>query len=81
MHPGLTDTNLIPWAIRPLIRSSLLTPEAASDTVVWCAVSDEVAGQSGLYYARRQIHQASPLASDDALAAELWERSVEWTAG
>jgi NAD(P)-dependent dehydrogenase (short-subunit alcohol dehydrogenase family) len=79
MHPGLTDTKLIPNAIRPLIRSSLLTPEAASDTIIWCALSNEVAGQSGLYYARRQIHQASPLASDDALAAELWERSVEWT--
>jgi NAD(P)-dependent dehydrogenase (short-subunit alcohol dehydrogenase family) len=81
MHPGLTDTNLIPWAIRPLIRSSLLTPDAASDTVIWCALSDEVAGQSGLYYARRQIHQASPLASDDALATELWERSAGWTEG
>jgi NAD(P)-dependent dehydrogenase (short-subunit alcohol dehydrogenase family) len=79
MHPGLTDTKLIPGALRPLIRSTLLSPEAASDTVIWCALSDEVAGQSGLYYARRQIHQASPLASDDALAAELWERSVLWT--
>ncbi|MEX1126359.1 MAG: SDR family NAD(P)-dependent oxidoreductase [Acidimicrobiia bacterium] len=78
MHPGLTDTNLIPWFVRPVIRSSLLTPEAASDTVIWCAVSDEVAGQSGLYYARRQIHQASPLASDAALATELWERSMDW---
>lgn len=78
MHPGLTDTNLIPWPVRPVIRSSLLTPEAASDTVVWCAVSEEVSGQSGLYYARRQVHQASPLASDDAVAGELWERSAEW---
>jgi NAD(P)-dependent dehydrogenase (short-subunit alcohol dehydrogenase family) len=81
MHPGLTDTNLIPWPIRPVIRSSLLTPEAASDTVIWCAVSHELAGQSGLYYARRQVHQASPLASDDSVAAELWERSVKWTEG
>jgi hypothetical protein len=79
MHPGLTDTQLIPSAIRPLIRSSLLTSEAASDTVIWCALSDEVTGQSGLYYARRQIHHASPLASDDALATELWERSARWT--
>lgn len=79
VHPGLTDTNLIPWPLRPLIRKSLLTPEAASDTVVWCAVSDAVAGQSGLYYARRDVHLPSPLASDDALATELWERSVEWT--
>jgi len=79
VHPGLTDTNLIPWPLRPVIRNSLQTPEAAADTVIWSALSDEVDGQSGLYYARRQVHQASPLASDDALAAELWERSVEWT--
>jgi len=79
MHPGLTDTPLIPGYIRPLIRGSMITPEEASDTIIWCAVSDEVAGQSGLYYARRQVRQASPLASDDALAAELWEKSEEWT--
>jgi NAD(P)-dependent dehydrogenase (short-subunit alcohol dehydrogenase family) len=81
VHPGLTDTKLIPWIVKPVIRGSLLTPEEAADTVIWCAVSDEVAGESGLYYARRQIRMASPLASDDAVAAELWERSVEWTEG
>lgn len=81
VHPGLTHTNLIPWPVRAVARTSLLKPEAAADTVIWCALSDEVEGQSGLYYARRQIHRASPLASDDAVAAELWERSVEWTAG
>jgi NAD(P)-dependent dehydrogenase (short-subunit alcohol dehydrogenase family) len=79
VHPGLTDTGLIPWPLRPIIRNSVLSPEAASDTIVWCATSDEVAGQTGLYYARRSIHPASPLASDDGLAAELWERSVKWT--
>jgi retinol dehydrogenase 12 len=79
VHPGLTDTNLIPWGVRVLAGSSLLTPMQAADTVIWCATSDDVAGQSGLYYARRQIHLASPLATDDDVAAELWERSMEWT--
>jgi len=79
VHPGLTDTNLIPWGLRLLFPSSFLTPEAAADTVIWCAASDEVAGQTGQYYARRQVHRASPLASDDAVATELWEASVEWT--
>jgi NAD(P)-dependent dehydrogenase (short-subunit alcohol dehydrogenase family) len=81
VHPGLTDTKLIPWPVRPVIRSTLLTAEAAADTVIWCATSDEVAGHSGLYYARRQVHIASPLATDDALAEELWERSLEWCKG
>ncbi len=79
VHPGLTDTSLIPWGVRALAGSTLLTAEEAADTVIWCATSNEVAGQSGLYYARRQIHPASPLATDDEVAAELWERSVEWT--
>jgi len=79
LHPGLTNTKLIPWGVRLVAGSTLLTPEQAADTVVWCATSDDVAGQSGLYYARRQVHLASPLATDDDLAAELWERSVEWT--
>ncbi|HEY6628022.1 MAG TPA: SDR family NAD(P)-dependent oxidoreductase [Acidimicrobiia bacterium] len=81
VHPGLTNTNLIPWGVRLLAGGTMLTPEEAADTVVWCATSDEVAGQSGLYYARRQIHRASPLATDDDLAAELWERSMEWVKG
>ena len=79
VHPGLTNTKLIPWPIRMVIGTTLLTAEEGADTVIWCATSEDVAGQSGLYYARRQVHIASPLATDDDLAAELWDRSMEWT--
>ncbi len=79
VHPGLTNTQLIPWPIRAVIGTTLLTAEEGADTVVWCATSDDVAGQTGLYYARRQVHIASPLATDDELASELWDRSVGWT--
>jgi len=78
VHPGMTDTNIIPSYARPFIRRRLLTPKEAADTVVWCATSDEVAGDSGLYYARRRARPPSVPAQDDKLAHELWRRSEEW---
>ncbi len=78
VHPGLVDTPLIPWPIRAVMGRSLLRPEQGADTVVWCATSDEVADQSGQYYQRRAIALPSPVAQDDDLARELWERSEKW---
>jgi len=78
VHPGLVDTPLIPWPIRALMSRSLLRPEQGADTVVWCATSNEVADQSGRYYQGRTIATPSPVAEDDDLARELWERSAEW---
>ncbi|MGH8916685.1 MAG: SDR family NAD(P)-dependent oxidoreductase [Acidimicrobiia bacterium] len=78
VHPGLTRTPLIPWPIRALMGKSLLTPQQGADTVVWCAVSDQVSGHSGLYYRRRSIAVPSDPARDADLAGELWERSTDW---
>ena len=78
VHPGLTNTNIIPVIARPFIGARLLKPEQAADTVVWCASSDEATEDSGLYYARRQATAPSNQALDDNLADELWRRSEEW---
>lgn len=78
VHPGLTSTNIIPAFARPFIRSRLLNAEQAADTVVWCATSEAIAGESGLYYARRQELTPSAQALDDDLANELWRRSEMW---
>jgi NAD(P)-dependent dehydrogenase (short-subunit alcohol dehydrogenase family) len=43
-----------------------------------CAASDEVAGQTGLYYDKCRQKVASKLALDDVLARELWDRSAAW---
>ncbi len=78
VHPGLVDTGLFPRWVKPFIGSDLRTPEEGADTVVWCASSEEVAGQTGLYYSNRQVRSPSPLAADDDVAAELWEKSEHW---
>jgi len=77
VHPGVANTNIFPTVVKPFLRS-VETPEQAAQTSVWCATSDEVADQSGLYYSRMKQREASPAGHDDSLAAELWRRSEQW---
>jgi retinol dehydrogenase-12 len=77
VHPGMTNTGIFPGFVKPFFRN-LNTPEEGAETVVWCATSDEVANQSGLYYSRKKVWEPSDVALDDELAAELWRRSEEW---
>jgi NAD(P)-dependent dehydrogenase (short-subunit alcohol dehydrogenase family) len=78
VHPGLVDTPLIPGWVRLFTGGSMLTPEQGADTVVWCATSDQITGESGGYY--QFCHRTTPSspAQDDTLARALWERSEEW---
>jgi NAD(P)-dependent dehydrogenase (short-subunit alcohol dehydrogenase family) len=78
VHPGLVRTGIIPGFVRAL-SSNMLTPEQGADTVLWCATSDEVAHESGAYYQQRTRLAPSPVAQEDDLARELWERSDEWS--
>ena len=78
VHPGLVDSGIFPAWVKPFFGSGLKMPAEGADSVVWCATSEEVAGQSGLYYSNRQVQAPSPLAADDDVAAELWEKSTEW---
>jgi NAD(P)-dependent dehydrogenase (short-subunit alcohol dehydrogenase family) len=77
VHPGLVRTRIIPGPIRALT-AGMLTPEQGADTVLWCATSVEVAGDSGGYYQQRSRVPPSPVAQDEVLARELWDRSDEW---
>ena len=78
VHPGLTNTNIIPWYVRPFMQRRLLTPEEGAETVIWCASSDEVTKDSGLYHSHRTARAPSSAAQDDDLGRELWERSERW---
>ena len=77
-HPGLVDTPLIPGWVKSLVRARMLTPQEGSETPLWCATSESLNDQSGLYYARRHAMAPSPVAQDDQLADELWERSEQF---
>ncbi|WP_051620558.1 SDR family NAD(P)-dependent oxidoreductase [Paenibacillus sp. UNC451MF] len=83
--PGLVSTNfnqnngrlarMTMGAMKLFSRS----PEKGAETLVWLADSDEVAGQSGLYYANMQVKTPSLPAQNKAAAKQLWEISMEQT--
>jgi retinol dehydrogenase-12 len=78
VHPGMTDTGIFPKFVKPFLRNRLFTPEQGAETVIWCASSEDVSAESGLYYRRRESRPPSEVAQDQALASELWERSERW---
>lgn len=77
LHPGVVDTNIFP-AFAGVFFRNRITPSEGAATSVWCATSDEVADESGLYYSRMKEREPSDVARDDELARQLWERSERW---
>jgi NAD(P)-dependent dehydrogenase (short-subunit alcohol dehydrogenase family) len=81
LHPGTIASDIwrrVPWPLRPLMKRRMRTPEQGARTSIYCATSDEVAGDSGRYY--DDCRPKEPAASvTDTLAGELWRRSCEWT--
>lgn len=60
------------------LRYLMKTPEEGAQTTICCAVSDEFATQSGLYYADCAVSTLLvPQASDAVLAKQLWDLSME----
>jgi hypothetical protein len=57
----------------------MLTNEEGAKTSLHCALSDEAAKETGLYYDKSRVREPSALARDPALAKQLWDRSVAWT--
>lgn len=77
LHPGVADTNIFPPIAKPFFRNKRPAHEAAR-TSIWCATSEEVADQTGLYYSNMTVREPSSVALDDDLAEELWRRSEGW---
>lgn len=83
-HPGVVGSNfsaessgLMRLAYGAFARRFMLTPAQGADTLLWLATTtpgeDWIPGE---YYAKRKVAKANALASDPALAKELWERSA-----
>jgi NAD(P)-dependent dehydrogenase (short-subunit alcohol dehydrogenase family) len=80
LHPGVIASDIwrrVPWPVRPLMKLRMRSPEQGCRTSLYCATSPQVAGESGHYYEDSRRCEPSSVATPE-LAAELWERSVEW---
>jgi NAD(P)-dependent dehydrogenase (short-subunit alcohol dehydrogenase family) len=80
LHPGVIASDIwrrVPWPIRPLMKLRMKSPEEGARTSLYCAISPEVSGETGLYYEECRRKQPSRVATP-ALAGELWERTAQW---
>jgi retinol dehydrogenase 12 len=81
LHPGVVASDIwrrVPRLARPIITRRMLTTEQGAATSVYCATSPAVAADSGLFYDKCAVKEASPVATQE-LAALLWKQSAEWT--
>jgi NAD(P)-dependent dehydrogenase (short-subunit alcohol dehydrogenase family) len=89
VHPGVVATNIFNlggWkgalvrVLTPLIKMILLSPEQGARTTLHVATSPDLASVTGRYWKPPGKEAVpNPLASDRALAAALWARSVALT--
>jgi retinol dehydrogenase 12 len=81
LHPGVVASDIfrrVPRLARPFITRRMLTVEQGAVTPVYCAASPAVAADSGLFYDRCAVREASPVATR-ALSELLWKHSAGWT--
>lgn len=81
LHPGVIATDIwraVPWPIRPLMKRFMRSAPEGAETSLFCATSETVARDTGLYYDSCRAVTPSKLAQDAALAEELYERSARW---
>jgi len=81
LHPGVVASDVwraVPWPLDKLIKAFMLSPDEGAATSLYCATSDAVAEETGLYYDNSKVVEPSPLAQDSALAQRLWAESEHW---
>jgi daunorubicin C-13 ketoreductase len=78
-HPGVVRSNFGSGTlIGPFFKFApfLVTPEQGADTLVWLASTPPPQLRTGAYYIKRQVRRPSSSAGDQALAARLWDASL-----
>jgi NAD(P)-dependent dehydrogenase (short-subunit alcohol dehydrogenase family) len=81
LHPGVVASDIwrrVPAPVRPLLTRRMLSVQDGANTSLYCATDLEVTGQSGLFYDKCALRQASDVATPE-LGRILWERSEAWT--
>jgi dehydrogenase/reductase SDR family protein 13 len=78
LHPGGIATGIwrhVPRPARWIVTRKMPAAAEGARPIIWCATSPELAGANGRYFDRQRETAPSALASDDALAARLWDES------
>ncbi len=81
LHPGFVNTRFADATggrtsrFFKVAKKMALTPEQGSETIVYLASSDEVAGRTGEYFVKCRAEKPSKAAQDDESARRLWEIS------
>ena len=85
VHPGFVATRfghnnqgLFGWFVR-LAQWTALRPEQGADTLIYLAMSPEVAGISGTYFVKQRPVASSQASYDEAAAQRLWTMSEALT--
>ncbi len=85
LHPGFVRTGFgqnIPGIMKTLIgvmQVFALTPEKGAETSIYLAMSPEVKGVSGKYFAKKQAKKTTPASYDRAVWQKLWQVSEQLT--
>lgn len=78
VHPGVVATNVwraLPAPLQWFVKLFMLSNEEGARTPLHCATAPELRGVTGRYYDTCREARPNPLANDEALAAELWNRT------
>lgn len=84
VHPGAVASDIwrsLPWLVRHVLMLFMISNEKGARTQVWCATAPELATSSGQYYYKRREARGTALSRDEALAAELYDRTGRAIAG
>lgn len=82
LHPGVIASDLwrrVPWPFRAIVTMRMTTNEEGARPSIRCASAPELADETGLYYDEGRQRPPGRRGKDQALARELWERTVGWT--
>ncbi len=81
LHPGVVASDVwrsVPGPIRWIMKMFMISNEEGALTTLHCATSEEAASESGLYYDKNKAISPHPVANNEALAQELWDKSMQW---
>jgi len=85
LHPGAVATRLgqnngrVATVLTKLLAPFFRSPEGGADTAVHLALSPEVAGTTGAYFANRRAIRSSRVSYDEAVQRRLWDASEALT--